>query len=679
MRTGVLVAPALLGAGLVLAAACPAAGQLCEPSADPCEVTGIVELTNPSQADELVIDLSDRELVIRSGGSLTVRPGAVRIQAGSVVVESGASLRAPGEGGTGGTVTLVAVGAIRVESGAAGPGLVSVSAGDVGGDVNLVAGGPIRVDGLLEAAGTNRDAFGGTVAMSGESIALAGPRPVDAQGGNRGLGGVVVLDAVLDVTIDGPVAASAGEEGGSIDVLAGGSITTRPAGALEVDAAGAFGDGGDVFLDARRAITIDGRIGGHAAGSSNEGGGLGADVVLLADGNVTVGGVIDASGASPDGEGGVVDAVAGLDLRLTGAILAPGPGREGCGGDVGLRGDTVHLTGPINVSGGDCGGGGVVARGRAAAVATVEINADGTGGPGGGIAVGAMAVDVSGNLHASGTGGGFIDLHGCELSVSAQARLTTAGARGQNTLKANERMFISPDAVLTAGQTNRIVWDAERPDLVGRLINPPPIVEQQTLPPCPGTPVPTTTSTSSTTSSSTTTSTTTSTSTTSVTTTSSTSTTARSTTTTTTSTTMPVMRCTPEAPLVCDDLDDCTADRCEEQQCVHEPEIELRAVSCRLDKIETAIVSAPRADIPMRKTYERRIRKVQRLVEAASFLGGQRAERKLQRAKGLLAAFRQLVDRRATAGKLEPDLAAELRRLADETAGQMTPLLSAPE
>lgn len=337
-------------------------------------------------------------------GTGIVNYGAISSTGGDVVMlgnflQNAGSVKAPD-----GVVAFGAGGDIIV--GQAGGAKISVLAGGAGGDVGIdnmesgvISGAAtelkahgnvyalaIKNDGLVRANGynfkggkltlnagsggsavntgqlvsRNRDGSGGEISVSGQNVNIERGL-VDASGGNGGVGGnIEVTGDVVTIGQEATILAD-GTDGGSVSVAAGSSLNV----AGMVDAAGDYGDGGNVDLSAAGDVTVaatavvdvsgvlDGgraRIGGGfqgkaddiqnssttsiAAGSliiaDSEMIGNGGEVIIWSDGDTTFRGEISARAGAVSGDGGFVE-VSGKDaLKFRGVVstLAPN-GRTG--------------------------------------------------------------------------------------------------------------------------------------------------------------------------------------------------------------------------------------------------------------------------------------------------------------------------------------------------------------
>ena len=159
-------------------------------------------------------------------------------------------------------------------------------------------------------------------------------------------GGVIVVNVVQDITIDGNtttqgrIDVSAGVAAGEMDLTAGTTMTVS--GLLTANATTPNGDGGTVNVNAGTDVSITGPI--AVAGGA---GGTGGSVTMVAGGALNITQPIDASGG--DSGGGSIDLTAGGDLVTAGKLDVSGGGNSGDGGFLSWQaGGAVRILGPVN-------------------------------------------------------------------------------------------------------------------------------------------------------------------------------------------------------------------------------------------------------------------------------------------------------------------------------------------
>jgi hypothetical protein len=323
-------------------------------------------------------------LVLRANGRLAGAGGKVFVDTtGTIQME--ATSRVDVSGPFGGFLSLTAGGDATIagilEARSTGPadgGLVAVRGaaigiaatarltvradGAAGGSVSLIASGALVVDAPVEANGGES---GGAIECAGESVALNGR--VDLSGGPGGAGALLEIRANGPVTINGPIDGDArggaatggglgaeiaiaaqgtvelngeidlnggapGGEGGLVDVLAVGDVTQR--GAIQARGGGTEGFGGEIRVSTDGGVTL---------GNIDIAGGFAANrVLVVSKGVVRLTGTIDGQPTGAGGFGGVVD-VTGCALDMDSTAIVSTLGREGrnalaAGGQMILRG-----------------------------------------------------------------------------------------------------------------------------------------------------------------------------------------------------------------------------------------------------------------------------------------------------------------------------------------------------
>ena len=261
-----LLALAALPARLVFATV---ASDLCPATVDPCVVS-----TAKAVAPGSTLDLGSRALDVRAGGSLGVSSGLMTILAGSVRVESGGALLGSSPQATGASIKVMTSGDIRVETGANGAGTIDVSADLNPGEIDLLAHGNVVLAGSINTSANNAQGDGGVVNVSADgNVSVTGP--VAATAGLAGLGGEITVRAGGTLTTSAIVRADGGD-GGDVELDAlGGDITTGAD--VNASAGGSIGDGGTVTVIASGNVTVNGNYVLPGAGSLSQGGGDGGD------------------------------------------------------------------------------------------------------------------------------------------------------------------------------------------------------------------------------------------------------------------------------------------------------------------------------------------------------------------------------------------------------------------
>jgi hypothetical protein len=509
---------------------CVEVTNLCEPGANPCTVASNVNFSS----GDTTCDLGGRALSLPMGRQIKVNGVGklVVLNAGGISLATNAKIFANG-GGLASGVTLRSLAGITMGSGTR----IDASSSSGFGSIELTAfGGDVIVQGQLAANNdSNPNSDGGflTVTASGSVELGAGGSSavVDVSGGNGSFifGGTVEVVAGGSITLRNPLNAR-GQEGGSLRFDAGVDVRTTAQGDIDVSAMSLAGGGGAVDMTALRDIVLEGDVVSTTSGLDDGSAGLGGDVTLTADGAVTLAAKIDASGGTA-GDGGSVSVEAGTVATIGGSVSTRSSGAESAGGPVDVASaGAITVNGTIDSRGGWFAGDiDVSADGAATLAATSVIRAD-----------------------ASATNnGGQVKVTGCTLTMQPGAQIratgdpTSAFPFASIVLQGSSTMTIGGSLMATSA--NRIVYRDVVPVVTGTSTPQRELVHDPNLPCCVGCPVPTTTTTlaTTTTTSTTTTSTTTAPSTTSTsttlapttTTTTTTSTTLAPTTTTTTTTT----------------------------------------------------------------------------------------------------------------------------------------------
>ncbi len=182
--------------------------------------------------------------------------------------------------------------------------------GNNGGDIDLfVPNGAIRLLGETNSDGSGGDGGGGDIQLDclgditiSDDVSVAGV-------GTFASGGVIEMDTAGGVNIEANIDVSGGPQGdgGTIDVLADGDVTTA-AGATLSTIGGAFG-GGFITIDTESIVTIDGDLIARG-GSSGDGG-----FIDVAGCRVTVSSNVDVEPGTI-GSAGFID-FAGAEITLT--------------------------------------------------------------------------------------------------------------------------------------------------------------------------------------------------------------------------------------------------------------------------------------------------------------------------------------------------------------------------
>jgi hypothetical protein len=664
--------------GLRRATAAPCtADDLCGPGSDPCLLAASHECDSP-----LVLDLAGRAFEIAQDKALRITHGdgegtLMLTGVASVTLRKSALMKAQGDSGNSGLVVIVSAGPVSLASGST----VDVSASLDGGYLEIESqSGLLEASGLLKAT-AGQDGEGGEVVLTARDggVTIGGNGINASASGEFSGGGSVQVSATGDVSLLGPVDVRGGDSG-ELSAEAGGSILVGVKGDVDGQVSAAGSVGASISLLAHGDVQLAGKITATAPGNADDGGGLGGDVSIMADtGSVELAAPMDLRGSGPDGQGGIVEAMAGLDLTVTG-LLQAGVDGGGFGGSIALS-----------------------AAGRATIASTLDVRAD----DGGGAieVVSDDALTVTGRLRAETTGGGEggeIALRACTLLLTRDAMLSATGSglfpSASTLLQASGQMTVS--GILESGDRNVLEYREALPMVgSGATITPKEeIIPNPDLPCCTDACTPdTTTTTSTTTTSTTTTSTTATTAPMSTTTTSTTATTAPTATTTSTSpagpvstTTAPAATSTTTAPTTTSQSGSTSTTSTTPpttdvgppatqptQSCLDRPPPGFDGVDCYLDALsETVSMQSPDA-LGGRKSARnlaRRIERVQRLVQVA------RRKRHplptLRRAKRQLRSFRARASRGQRRQRIARQLGDRLVALAGEASATIERLQS---
>lgn len=525
--------------GFVCSLSAPAfattAADLCAPAANPCVVSGTVNVTNGS-----VLDFGARTFELQGTLQVGTYPsgdaGLLSILAGNVTIRNSGKIFSKSSTAAGGEVDISTSGLLDIQTGGGASGTIDVS-GTQGGTILLIAGGPMTLTGPLLADSTAIDGDGGAISATASAITL-GTKGASVIGGMNAGGGTIEFTATTgSIVTNGPLSASGGSfvSGGDVILTAAADVTCNQT--IDVNSNGGLdgGSGGTVTITANNNVALNGTVNGR--GSAGDDGG---DVKLYATtGSIKLTAPINVTGGT-GGYGGSLDASAGTTFSqdvVDAVVDVSAPGTDGSGGAVGIVAPGGAALRNIDATSGSAGGDITVSTdGLLSATGTIE--ADGTAllTAGGTVTLASTAsLVVSGKVHASGPitqSGGVVTLSGCSVSVTSVGQVSALGLLGRNQLRAATQMTVA--GKLTAGGSNLLTYRSAGtpPSVTGMVLPAATITLDPTLAPC-GPPPPTTSTTTTTSTSITTTST----STTTVTTTSTTSTSIPTTSTTTSVTT----------------------------------------------------------------------------------------------------------------------------------------------
>jgi hypothetical protein len=593
-----------------------------------------------------IFDLGGRPLVIPVDKAVTVSHGdgaGLLSISGAATLSLGGKILAEGDDGDSGQIVIVSAGPVTLAAGSS----INTSADLDGGYIELDAdSGDIQANGLLKAtAGNNGEGGEVVLAARGGSVTVSGLGINASASGDLSGGGSVELTASADVSLLGPVDITGGDAG-ELDLDADGSVVTGSDSDIEASAKSAGGLGGSFSFLAGIDVRLAGALTATAPGNDDDGGGLGGEVLIVADtGSVELAGQLDLRGSGPDGEGGSLDLTATLDVTISGPVQASIDG-AGFGGSITISaGGRTSLASTLDVSAGDSGG-------------SISVESDDT-------------LTVQGTLNADATGnqgtGGQNTLRACTLLVVHEGEISAIGAGtspdASNVLRASGQMTIS--GTLMAGNQNLLEYRDTPPTISAAVINPKAQVQQDASLPCCGdacTP-PTTTLAPPTTSTSTTTPGTTAT----------TAPPGTSTTTTTTTITLPPTAATSTSSTVPTSTPPTTAP----PPCLDEQPGSFDAADCRLQLVSEALAALPPDALggkKLAKTLQSRVSQAERLVTGARTKA--RPAATLRRAKKRLRSFANLVKQGQRRRKIGTDLETHLVGMAGQAVAAIDAVLS---
>jgi len=354
------------------------------------------------------------------------------------------------------------------------------------GDATFRAAGDLTVRRAASADATHADSDGGILDFwSGQGSLLVGAR-LSVEGGARGGGGDIYIDAAHDVTVNAPISADGGDfDAGFVTSDTGGDVTIN----ANVTARSVVGAGSGGIIDfAGRNVTVAEGVKILANGHRGEFGGDGGDIGFGASNDVIIhrNVVLSVRGARPDGYGGFFDIEADGNVSLAGLVRASGAtgaglvlvGAEGqtiltkdsriladgkeSGGEIDIYGAYVEVDGKVSGS----------ARRRDGYSARVTLGSDGD-------------VRVGGSIQMNGTsdtfGSGPLRVAGCNVELADGARVRHRGHMGEVEFEGRELIHLSPRARASARGDDGVVRFVHRdggpaPLLEGR-VSPAPVIQ----------------------------------------------------------------------------------------------------------------------------------------------------------------------------------------------------------
>ncbi len=520
----IVTAALSLGAGRALALSACTADDIvlqdagCPDSSAACNITHSFDI-----ADGCDLDFGSRNVTITAQGVLNIADGFVTIEAGSLTIAAGGFIDGRGntiDQTTGGMIEITTAGAVTLQKSGAPTGHIDVSGRDCAGTIDISSGTTVTIGGGLSADALTTDGDGGTIRISATgNIQSLAASTLSAKGGSNGaLGGSINLTADGGIAL-GEAVSVVGPDGGEFDATAGADIVAQ---AIDADAIGDGGLGGNVCLEGGTAVSVLGAIDARGSTSVDGFGGCGGIISLTADfGDLTLSDKLRAEGAGPDGIGGELDLSArgSLNVQSTGLVSARSNGSDGCGGTGSIDADLdINGAALFDFSGGAGGGiidmhakrhimlaGGMTAAGRSLGGTGGEIGVV-AGEQGQGdlaitstVDVGAAKCTTDGDCGC----GGCADLQGCNLTVTSAGKVLANGPDGgENDLVAREQITINgavnAQATVAFGSdgVNTVTYPTRKPEMIGfGLVLPDPDVslmdtctepgQQNCLIPCP--------------------------------------------------------------------------------------------------------------------------------------------------------------------------------------------------
>ncbi len=454
--------------------ACTAAQVMAQDAG--CPATGTCTINKTfTVPDACTLDFGTRPLVLGTTSVLSAANATVTIRAGSLIMNAGAFIDARGTGNSspadhGGALTIETVGSITLQKNGSTRARIDVSGNAVAGSVMLRAGTTISIAGRIEANQLTASGAGGRIVFeSGGNTTTSLGSIIAATGGNQSTigGGVMSVNAQGDVALGDEVDIS-GSNGGQATISAVGSIVLS---GLRANGTGDSGSGGSLVVVAGKGLRVAAPVLLRGSDYNVVAGGEGGLAALTATfGDLILAAGIFAEGAGPDADGGEIDLnAAGLiEIQSTSTVSARANGLYGGGGSIDIGGATVMVhSGFLDASGGGNGGdididvvGDITMNGR------VDSSGRYNGGFGGSVNVEAGSngsgtltigadIDVDGGAcDVDGCGdGGSVDLRGCNLTVSAIARVLgrAPGTAGFLQIVAREQLRV--DGTINAARS----------------------------------------------------------------------------------------------------------------------------------------------------------------------------------------------------------------------------------
>jgi len=411
---------------------------------NPCVVSGAHTVDPDSNLDFG----SGTDLVFASNA--VVSTSGVRLTARSITMQSGA--RISGDGTSCGDTELVATGGDVTMQGTGGSAARIQSTGGCPGTLTFDATGNVTIGNVnLHGTGYGQYNFGGTIfALAEGSITTTGTLKTDADG-TFGASGQITLEGRTGVVVNGPIDGGSPYEGSHLaftsfegDIVINGDVDTSAG--LEA-AFNTFNASGSIVFAGRFLGLSKAGFGGYCGG--------GAFMSVEAGESVTLSGPMDLTSSGGSGcTGGHFFAQAGTTFTqlADGDFKSLGIGAYGSGGNFG-----VQAAGDVSLRDIDVGKDGFVD-----------------------VATSGGAVQVLGLAR-----GGASGIQGCDVFVAAAGKLdmrSTSGSFTSNSLVASESITIA-GKVLSLSD-NDLTLREGAPLITGQVLPPPSISTNPSLPDC---------------------------------------------------------------------------------------------------------------------------------------------------------------------------------------------------
>ncbi|OGZ98478.1 MAG: hypothetical protein A3C07_02615 [Candidatus Sungbacteria bacterium RIFCSPHIGHO2_02_FULL_47_11] len=304
------------------------------------------ELKSPTDGGtngELTID-TDCDLTVESGGKITAvkgngTGGTMTINARNFTVDDGGAVSAGStvSNQNGGSIDLTTVNDITINGNVSanghdrggsviataggdvsvnGSSLTATGANKVGGDILLTATGDIDVPGLISTSG--KDSGGTIILLADGSLAVPAGGSILAESTNKNGGSIeVVVDGAGDIS--GTLSVNGKDGNGLVVMTIQDDLTVSGTGLITANSTSGSKDGGTIGIKVGGDATYSGTVRANATKNAK-------DVALWSEGSTTIGGTINALGGSGGGDtGGVIDITTRATLSGSGTLDASGP------------------------------------------------------------------------------------------------------------------------------------------------------------------------------------------------------------------------------------------------------------------------------------------------------------------------------------------------------------------